>query len=159
MGGSDRTGTSARALASGLAAVVAAGCYSYRPLTAPVPAAGTPVSLVLNDHGQAAVADSIGPGVVRVQGTLVRATDTAYVVAISGVQSVRGSITKWSGETVGLRRDYVAVPYERRFSRKRTILLVSSVAVALGVFIARRDLFGLGGPQLEPGGGGPPNNQ
>ena len=105
------------------------------------------------------MADSIGPGVVRVQGTLVRATDTAYVVAISGVQSVRGSITKWSGETVGLRRDYVAVPYERRFSRKRTILLVSSVAVALGVFIARRDLFGLGGPQLEPGGGGPPNNQ
>jgi hypothetical protein len=146
-------------LAGGLAVAVAAGCYNYRPLTAPVPAAGTPVSLVLNDQGRAAVAESIGSGAARVEGTVVRATDNVYVVSVSGVQGINGRVTRWSGETVGLRRDYVAAPYERRLSKQKTILLISSVAAAFGAFFVTRDLLGFGGPQVDPGAGGPPNDQ
>jgi hypothetical protein len=146
-------------VASGLAAAVVAGCYNYRPLTTPVPAAGTPVSLVLNDQGRAAVAESIGSGAARVDGTVVRATDNGYIVSISGVQGINGRVTRWSGETVGLRRDYVAVPYERRLSKQKTALLISSVAVAFGAFFVTRDLLGFGGPQVDSGGGGPPNDQ
>jgi len=143
-----------QALAAGLVAVVCAGCYSYRPLTEAEPAAGTPVSLVLNDQGRVAVAESVGTGVLRVGGTVVRSTDNTWVVAISDILDIDGHLTKWSGETVGFQRSYVAVLQERQLSKRKTILLVSSLVVGLGTFIATRHLLGISLPLIDSGSGG-----
>jgi len=141
-------------LAGGLAAAVAAGCYAYRPLTVAEPAPGTPVSLVLSDEGRVAVADSVGPGILRVDGSVVRTTDQAWVVSISEVLGIDGRTSKWTGETVGFQRSYVAMPQERRFSKSKTIVLVSSLTVALGTFIATRHLLGINLPIIDGGSGG-----
>ena len=141
-------------LAGGLVTVVSAGCYSYRPLTVAEPAPGTPVSLVLSDAGRVAVADSVGPGILRVDGSVVRITDQAWVVSISEVMGIDGRTSKWTGETVGFQRSYVAMPQERRFSKSKTIVLVSSITVALGTFIATRHLLGISLPILDGGSGG-----
>ena len=148
-----------RRLAGGLAALVAVGCYSYQPITTAEPAPGTPVSLVLSDQGRVAVADSIGSGVLRVNGTVVRSTEAAWVVAISDVQGIDGRVTKWTGETVGFQRGYVSVPQERRFSKHKTFVLVSGLTAALGTFIATRHLLGISLPLIDNGGGGGGNGQ
>ncbi|PYO40526.1 MAG: hypothetical protein DMD29_06150 [Gemmatimonadetes bacterium] len=148
-----------RLVAGGLAAIVSAGCYTNRPLTVAEPAPGTPVSLVLSDQGRVAVADSVGPSASRVQGTVVRATDGTWVVAIADVVGLDGRVTKWSGETVGFRTNYVAAPYERRFSKPKTILMVSSVVVGVGAVLATLKLVGLGGILFGGDNGGGGNNQ
>ena len=112
------------------------------------------MALVLNDQGRAAVADSVGPGVRRVDGTLVRSTNDRWVVAVSELLDIDGRRTKWSGETVGFQRAYVAIPQERQFSKRRTILLVSTVAAGLATIIATRHLFGLSLPLIDTGGDG-----
>jgi len=114
------------------------------------------MALVLNDQGRVAVADSVGPGIRRVDGTLVRSTNDRWVVAVSELLDIDGRLTKWSGETVGFQRAYVAVPQERRFSKKRTILMVSTVAAGLATIIATRHLFGLSLPLIDGGGDGGP---
>jgi len=147
-------------LVVGFGVSVATGCYSYQPLTTPEPATGTPVSLVLSDQGRVAVADSIGSGILRVQGTVVRAMDDTWVLSVSDVQGIDGRVTKWTGETVGVQRGYVAVPYERRFSRGKTAVLVSSLTAGVAIFIATRHLLGISLPLIDSGnGGGGSNNQ
>lgn len=139
--------------------VVAAGCYSYRPLTTPDPQPGTPVALDLNDTGRVGVAESIGPGVLRVQGSVVRATETAYVVSIAEVLGLDRRTTKWAGETVGIQRSYVATSYERRFSKGRTITVVGMVLGGATAFVLTWNLLGLGGPLSFGGGGDGGQNQ
>lgn len=132
-----------------------AGCYSYRPLaTAPQPA--TQVSVVLTDHGRAAAGRSIGSGTDRVEGALVDASDTAYVLSVTAVHPLSGRVVRWAGETVSVRREYVARLYERRFSRGRTALMVGGALAAAVAIVATTDLLGLGflsGDEGEPGGG------
>ena len=53
-------------------------------------------------------------------------------MSISEVMGIDGRTSKWTGETVGFQRSYVAMPQERRFSKSKTIVLVSSITVALG---------------------------
>ena len=142
------------AAVGGLTLLAGTACYTYQPLTAADPAPGTPMALVLNDQGRAAVADSVGPGVRRVDGTLVRSTNDRWVVAVSELLDIDGRRTKWSGETVGFQRAYVAIPQERQFSKRRTILLVSTVAAGLATIIATRHLFGLSLPLIDTGGDG-----
>jgi hypothetical protein len=143
-----------------LALLAGEGCYSYQTLTTPEPASGTPVSLVLSDEGRVAVRDSIGSGILRVEGTVVGASGNTWVVAVSDVQGIDGRVTKWTGETVGVHREYVAVPYERRFSRGKTALLISSLTVGMATFIATRHLLGISLPLIDSGsGGGGSNNQ
>ncbi len=131
----------------------ALGCYSYQPLTTVEPAPGTSVSLELSDQGRVAVAESVGPGTRRVEGTVVRADNTTWVLSVGSVLGIDGRVTKWSGETVGVSRAYVEVPYERRYSRSRTLLLASSVMVGVAAFIATRHLLGISIPILDGGNG------
>ena len=139
--------------------VVTAGCYSYLPLTTPDPKPGTPVALELNDSGRVGVAESIGPGVLRVQGSVVRATETAYVVSIADVLGLDRRTTKWGGETVGIQRTYVAMPYERRFSKGRTIAVVGMILGGATAFVLTWNLLGFGGPLSFGGGGDGGQNQ
>ena len=134
----------------------AAGCYSYVPLSSPVPA-GTRVAVDLNDQGRADLRGVIGSEIARVEGPLVHNSDTAYVLNVLETRGMGGQLSRWSGETVSLRREYVRSITERRFSRSRTTMGVVAGAAAVLAFILTRDLLGLGGGDVSnvppPGGG------
>lgn len=134
----------------------AAGCYAYVPVLSPVPA-GTRVAVDLNDQGRADLRGVVGPEIARVEGPLVHNSDTAYVLNVLHTRGTGGQLSRWSGETVSLRREYVRSITERRFSRSRTTVGVVAGAAAVLAFILTRDLLGLGGGDVSnvpPGGGG-----
>jgi hypothetical protein len=101
----------------------------------------------------------LGPGLERVEGQVVRATDSAYVLRVACVTNLQGVQTAWRGETVTVARAWVGNTYERRFSRSRTYLIAGVSTALLTAFIASHG-FGLGGPILQnPTGGGGGNSQ
>lgn len=144
-----------RLAAFGVAAWLAAGCYTYTPLTS-TPAPSTELAVDLTDRGRVYAAPDIGPAVTRVEGSLIDVTDTGYVLAVRSVMARSGGRTRWSGERVALPRDYVARTFERRFSRRRTTLVVGGVLAAVGAFFLSKDLLGIGGgsSSSEPSDGG-----
>lgn len=131
-----------------------AACYTYLPLTTPEPVVGTRVSLVLSDQGRVDAARQIGPYVMRVEGSLLQATDADYLVAVSDVVDIQGMHSKWMGESVPLARSSVATTFERRLSKSRTVMFAAGMATALIAFIASRNLLGIGGGSPPDGGGG-----
>src|SRR2546427_23814 len=112
-----------------LLSALLAGCYTYRPLEAPPPPPlpSPRVALVLSDQGRVGAGPTVGSGIVRVEGSLVDATDTDYTLRVAEVTDIRGAQSRWSGEQVRLQRSYVANAYERRFSKPRTYLLVGAL--------------------------------
>ncbi len=138
-----------------LLALLSAGCYSYLPAP-PVPEPGMRVALELNDQGRVGLANHLGPEAARVEGGLVGWTDSQYVVQVSDVIGLQGTRTRWSGETVTLRPEYVKSLRERRFSWAKTALLSSALTGALVAFIATRSLLGQGpsGGETQPPGPG-----
>jgi len=91
-------------LGARLVPVLLAACYSYTPLATVAPTPGLRLSLALTDQGRVGVAPVMGAGLDRVEGTLVRVTDSSYVVQVASVTDVRGAVTKWVGETVTIER-------------------------------------------------------
>jgi hypothetical protein len=135
-------------------------CYVYRPLVVPEPQAGTRLAFDLNDQGRAALITSVGPEVERVEGALLSNGTGEYVIRVSGVQELHGRRTKWSGETVTLREEYVQRIRERRLSRGRTAFAVAGLLGAMVGFVASTDLAGFGsGTGDDRPGGGPGDGQ
>lgn len=130
-----------------------AACYTQVPVLAPAPAPGTRVSLVLNDLGRVESASQIGPYAMRVEGSVVHATDSDYVLRVSDVIDIRGTRNRWAGETVPLNRRHVAMAYERRLHRGRMFLLIGSMAAVFLTAVVKFDLLGFASGS---GGGGPP---
>jgi len=130
-----------------------AACYLETPVSTPVPAPQRRVSLVLSDQGRYEAAPQIGPFAMRVEGAVLQATDSDYLVQVSEVIDIRGTRNKWAGETVPLQRRYVAMAYERRLHRGRTYALVGAMAALFVSAVIKFDLFGFASGS---GGGGPP---
>jgi len=124
---------------------VLAGCYTYLPVATLQPAPGTNLSLVLSDEGRMQSVRQVGPYAMRIEGELLQATPEDFVVAVSDVVDIRGTRSKWTGESVSLPRSYVMMTYEKQFSRSKTVLLATAVAGGIVAIIASRNLLGLGG--------------
>jgi len=92
-------GTRLRPWAGALAATVAAGCYTYTPLGVAVPAPGAEISLVLTDQGRVAAGGVLGPSADRVEGPLMGASDSAYLLRVTRVTDIRGIQSRWSAES------------------------------------------------------------
>ncbi|MGH7754576.1 MAG: hypothetical protein ACREN5_17355, partial [Gemmatimonadales bacterium] len=122
-----------------------AGCYTYVPLIAPPPEPDRVLAFDLNDRGRAEVVDNVGPETARVEGTLLRNTDTDYVIRVARVITLRGRAYPWSGETVTLNRSYVSELREKRFSPPRTLVAAGGATVSLVAFIVTRGLGVFGG--------------
>lgn len=152
--------SAARLLAVGLVAPgLAAACYTYTPIAA-IPEPDSHVSVVLSDFGRLHASSQIGPQADRVEGAVVATSDSGYLLSVSGVKLIQGNWVKWTGETVSVRRDYVASVYRRDLSKPRTVLVVAGAAAALTAVIVGFDLFGIGNDDIEtvPGGGGDPGD-
>jgi hypothetical protein len=122
-----------------------AGCYTYLPVATLQPAPGTNLSLVLSDEGRMQSMRQVGPYAMRIEGELLQATPADFVLAVSDVVDIRGTRSKWAGESVSLPRSYVMTTYEKRFSRSKTIMMATAVAGGIVALIASRNLLGLGG--------------
>jgi len=143
-----------------LAAVSLLGaCYVYRPVTTIEPHPGVRVSLDLNDPGRAALVTSVGPDVARVEGALLSSSGGEYVIQVSEVVGVQGMRTKWNGETVSVREEYVRQVRQKRLSGRRTALLVSGMLGGVVGLAAGVNLVGFGGGGDGKGGGGPGDDQ
>ena len=151
--------SSKRLVRAGLAVPgLAVACYTYTPLaTTPEPASH--VSVVLSDFGRLHASSQIGPQADRVEGAVVATSDSGYLLAVSGVKLIQGDWVKWTGETVSVRRDYVASVYRRDLSKSKTAFVVAGAAAALAAAIVTFDIFGIGQDKIETipdGGGGDP---
>src|SRR6266498_2526793 len=67
----------------GLAPVLLGACYTYHPIQTPSPE--QKVSVVLTDSGRVESARQIGPETQRIEGSVLSADDTAYLLAVAGV--------------------------------------------------------------------------
>lgn len=145
----------ARLALAGLAPGGLGACYTYKPVQTPVPQQR--VSLVLTDYGRVETSRQIGPETQRIEGSLLSADDTAYLLAIASVKPIGRDWVRWSGEQVSVRRDYVAQFYERRLHKGRTALVVLGSAYAALAIMVRFDILGFGRFDIPiiPGGGGP----
>ena len=135
---------------------VLAGCYTYTPIATLQPTPGTTLSLVLSDEGRMQSMRQVGPYAVRIEGELLQATPDDLVLAVSDVVDIRGTRSKWAGESVSLPRSYVMMTYNKQFSRSKTVLLATAVAAGIVAIIAGRNLLGIGGHGSE-GGPNPPD--
>lgn len=134
---------------------VLAGCYNLVPVASLQPAPGMKVSVLLNDEGRIQTAQQIGPYTARIDGALVQASESNYVLSVTDVVDIRGAHSKWTGETVPLPRRYVMTTYERRFSTPKTVALLGLVTAGFLALVGSFNLFGFGG---SGGGGTPPDS-
>lgn len=152
-------GSVLRLVGVGLLPGLLGACYTYHAtLAAPQPASH--VSVVLSDQGRVAASPQIGPQAVRVEGAVVAASDSGYLLAVSGVKSIAGTWVRWTAETVSLRRDHVSFVYERRLSKSRTALFTAGIVAALTAAVVGFDILGIGNDPVDtvPGGGGDPGD-
>ncbi|MDQ6830169.1 MAG: hypothetical protein M3081_15035 [Gemmatimonadota bacterium] len=138
-----------------LALMLLSGCYTYTPFLSERPSPGEEVALELNDQGRVGVADRLGPEVARVEGSLADVSDTTVTLRVDGVVNLAGESTKWNGESVRVRREFVRRMLEKKFDGRRTAIVAVVSAAAIGVFIATRSFLGSGADNSgKPGDGG-----
>lgn len=141
-----------------LVAVVAAqGCYTYVPVETTTPPVGERLAFELTDEGRAALAERLGPGVVRVEGNVIAADSDRYVMRVWGVSQLREGTVRWSGETVSIGRGYVRGVEQRKLATTRT-WLVAGTATGLLVYAMSQDLVGGGRTEDDPDPTDPPQS-
>lgn len=140
-----------------LLALLLSGCYAQIPLEsgAPAPAPGTRVVIELSDQGRVGMDRQVGAEVASVEGALVSRSDTSYVLAVSAIVGLRGSVSRWQGERVTVRPEFVRRLSERRFSMGRTVVAVGVASAGFLAFVVSRSLLG-GGNDGGPGKEDPP---
>jgi hypothetical protein len=146
--------TRRRALAR-LAPLLLMGCYTYRPLPAPVPAAGMRVQITLTDDGSDSLASRVGPGIEQVAGNVVRADTGAVTLAVREIENSRGERDDWLGESVVVPRRFIHSIEERRMSVGGTGLLGGAIAAGLVAATAAMGSGGFEGGGASTAGGAP----
>lgn len=141
--------------ALGLLLVQLAGCYQYVPVAAPQVPAGARVSMQLTDRGRVEFADRIGPGIRKLNGTVVSATDTALTVSVNEVEFIDVAVpVKWNGDRILFSQGFLGQVRERRLSKSRSWLMAGVVALGVAAMstIAISG-FGIGGDSDKSGSG------
>lgn len=133
-----------------LALALTAGCYTYRPLSAPEPAAGTRLQAMLTDIGADSLASRIGPGIGAVAGDLLAADSASLTLAVRAVENRRRERNEWDGEPLVIPRRFIRELQQRHISFGGTGLLGGALAAGL---VAATQAFG-GGGSVEGGGNG-----
>ena len=128
----------------GIAVLVLAGCYTLKPAMGVSPEIGTRVAFAVNDAGRVALGGSMGPEVAQVEGQLLEMDSANYLVAVSGVRTIRGEEQVWNGEQVRLKPEHVAYTYKRKFSAGRSIGLGVVSVGGFAALLASRSLLGFG---------------
>jgi len=127
-----------------LAPVALPACYHYVATEAAL-GPGSQVEVELNDAGRVGMTSAVGPETGSIQGTLQSSSDSGIVVRVALVLGEYGGVTRWEGELVAIKPDYIRSLRERKFSATRTAVLAVAASAGLVAFVATRDLLGIGG--------------
>ena len=129
-------------------------CYAYTPVQTP-PSPGAQIALEVTDAGRVALNEKIGPGVVRLEGTLAGVDGSDLLVDAQSVKQVRGYISDLGGVRVRLAREYVTRMDQRQFSRSKTMIVAGGIVAIVAGFFITKGFGGRGTPPEGTGGGGP----
>ena len=139
-------------LAAGLSGL---GCYNYLPLRRSRLTPSTYLAVTLTESGSEELAPYLGPNAFVVRGRYLEATQRGYALAVESVESRRGDVLRWAGETVVVPGEFVRGVEERTVSRSKTVLLASA---AVAGFVVTYQAFGpASGGGLGGGGGAGPS--
>jgi hypothetical protein len=117
--------------------MLSTGCYTLQPVAVAEPVQGTRLAFAINDVGRVALGGSMGPALLKVNGTHVTKQADDNFVSVSGVDLLQGGFQAWAGETVRINSSYVSAVYERKFSKGRTALASAAAVGLLAVFITK----------------------
>ena len=121
----------------------ALGCYQYAPLdTSTGVQAGEHVAVDITDRGRAELGERLGSGVVRLEGTLTRTDSVDLVMNVWRVAQINGPPSRWSGESIRLKREYASRVQMRTLNRAKTYLMAGAVAAGVYLFTTQFDLLG-----------------
>lgn len=134
-------------------------CYTFAAASTGAKVPGTRLAFGLTDRARADLAEQVGPGAARIEGTLLQDGGAGYVVSIAKVRTIDGKTSRWGGERITIGHDQVANVFERKFSRSRTAMATTAVVVGVTAFILTRNLKVFGFNREDPGDRNPPPNQ
>lgn len=123
------------------AAVLQVACYNYLPLGRAGVVPSSYLAVTLSESGSDELARYLGPDALVVRGRYVGPTERGLALSVESVESRRGNIARWAGETVVVPGEYVRLVEQREVSRPKTALLVG--AALLG-FVVTYQTFGPG---------------
>ncbi len=132
------------------AASFEAGCYNYLPRPAQLEPAMY-LAVTLTDSGSEALAKYVGPNIKVVRGHFLSATDQQLALSVVAVETRRGAILEWRGETVTMPGEFVRSVEERQLGKAKTMLFAG---VSLVGFFVAASAFGPGASGGSASGGG-----
>jgi hypothetical protein len=139
-----------------VALLLTGACYRYSPATSVAPSAGDVVRLDLTAAGMSRLQNILGRDAIAVEGSILSADDSSYVVSVSGTRQRESQATlSWAGERVVIPRAAVQSVERRSLDKKKTWLIAGAIilgAVALKAIIAGFDALAGG----DDGGITPP---
>jgi hypothetical protein len=134
-----------------------AGCYRYAPMGNGAPAAGAEVRLALGSGATPDLFRVLGEGTTAVDGRIASASDSGYVVSISGTRKAgQTATTAWTGERVLIPRAAVTQVQGRTLDRKRTFGIAGIALLAAAGVKLLVDGQGSSSGGDDNGGGPPP---
>lgn len=146
----------ARVAVVGVASLVASGCYQYSAVPTTQPLVEQQAEFRITDAGRVQLGNQLGPGVVKLEGRVVRQDDSGWTVKVYRIINVRNEATTWTGEEVELPSTAVDMVQLRSFDRQRSLVAAAAFAGGVTFFVLTRSILG-GGTATDIGeGGGPP---
>lgn len=137
-----------------------AACYRYVPSTRDALAPGAEVRLSLTPEGTSRLVPVLGNQTTAVEGRVLAASDTAYVLSLSGTLKTLGSNgsstlsrTIWAGDSVAIPGVVVGGVERRLLDSKRTTVL-AIVGAAAATATVRVLVHALGGKSSGGSDGG-----
>jgi hypothetical protein len=137
-------------------AVLQSGCYNYFPLRRASLVPSSYLAITLTESGSDELTRVLGPNILVVRGRYLALTDRGLALAVESVESRRGDIARWAGETVTVPGEFVREVEERHASPSKTLLLVG---ISVAGLIVTYEAFGPGAGGGVGGGGPGPRPQ
>jgi hypothetical protein len=109
---------------------LAAGCYSYVPVTPAASRPGTELRVTIAEPGAAELARFLGPRAASVEGNLVASSDTGVTLSITTITRSTGVEETWPGDQVVIPKSAIARTETRRLARGRTVGLTAAFIAA-----------------------------
>jgi len=107
------------------------GCYESVPIQIGAVQPGTKIRVTLTDAGTDSLARYLGPGVLTVDGKLIKATEERLALGVTSVAMRSGQEQYWKGESVAIPRSALAIVQERKLNKPKSLILSGALIAAL----------------------------
>ena len=141
-----------RSASLALVALLQVGCYNYLPLRRSTLVPSSYLAVTLTESGSEELARYLGPNPFVVRGRYLSATERGLAISVESVESRRGDLAHWAGETVVVPGEFVRQVEQRSMAPSKTVLLAGA---AVAAFVIASQAFGPASGGGLGGGTGP----